>query len=652
MRLLTKSRFKLGLECPNKLFYTKKKEYANSKNDDTFLRALALGGFQIEEYARLHYQDGILIEGDDGNYESLWNQTQNLLKQENIVIYEAAFLFENLFVRVDILKKTGKKIELIEVKAKSWDDNQDRFVGARDGLSADWKPYIFDVAFQKYVIQNCYPEWEITSYLQLADKNQNATVDGLNQLFRIQKQGDNRTGIKVLVNDFKETGNSVLIRKDVSSIIRDIFDGKHKCLDNKTFNEALLLLEKNYVSDCFSLWKPSYSVCKKCEFKANADSKSKGMKSGFEKCFKEVLVWNDNDFTKSDIFNIWNFRNGSKLLDSGIYFKNQLTSIIVGVKPEVGKISTTERQWIQIEKELNADDTIFVLKDELRSELDKLKFPLHFIDFETAIAALPFNSGRRPYEQIAFQFSHHTYSQNGKIDHQTEYINTEKGKFPNFDFVRNLKQALSNDDGTILRYSNHENTVLNQIKAQLLNSNEKDKVELINFIETITHIKDKGSNIWKGDRDMTDLLEIIKNFYYNPKTYGSNSIKDVLPASLKSSYFLQAKYSQPINEIELSSKNFEGNHVWINWINGVIQNPYSKLPSIYEGWSDEELDNVLSGIINIDEGGAALTAYGRLQYTDMTDQESKAIQRALLKYCELDTLAMIMIYEHLKEISA
>jgi len=44
MRLLTKSRFKLALECPNKLFYTRKKEYANQKQEDEFLQALALLG--------------------------------------------------------------------------------------------------------------------------------------------------------------------------------------------------------------------------------------------------------------------------------------------------------------------------------------------------------------------------------------------------------------------------------------------------------------------------------------------------------------------------------------------------------------------------------------------------------------------------------
>ncbi|WP_333596780.1 hypothetical protein [Chryseobacterium flavum] len=56
---LTKSRFKLGLECPNKLFFTSKKEYANTKVEDTFLKALAQGGFQVEELARLGYPQGV-----------------------------------------------------------------------------------------------------------------------------------------------------------------------------------------------------------------------------------------------------------------------------------------------------------------------------------------------------------------------------------------------------------------------------------------------------------------------------------------------------------------------------------------------------------------------------------------------------------------
>jgi len=35
-----------------------------------------------------------------------------------------------------------------------------------------------------------------------------------------------------------------------------------------------------------------------------------------------------------------------------------------------------------------------------------------------------------------------------------------------------------------------------------------------------------------------------------------------------------------------------------------------------------------------------------MQFTDMTDAEREALRNALLQYCELDTLAMVMIYEH------
>ena len=41
---------------------------------------------------------------------------------------------------------------------------------------------------------------------------------------------------------------------------------------------------------------------------------------------------------------------------------------------------------------------------------------------------------------------------------------------------------------------------------------------------------------------------------------------------------------------------------------------------------------------------------GKIQYTDMTNEERNQIKEALLKYCELDTLAMVMIMEHLQSI--
>jgi hypothetical protein len=64
-RYLTKSRFKLAIECPKKLFYTGKPEYANTNSDDEFLAMLADGGFQVGELAKLMYPDGVDIKTKD-----------------------------------------------------------------------------------------------------------------------------------------------------------------------------------------------------------------------------------------------------------------------------------------------------------------------------------------------------------------------------------------------------------------------------------------------------------------------------------------------------------------------------------------------------------------------------------------------------------
>ena len=85
--------------------------------------------------------------------------------------------------------------------------------------------------------------------------------------------------------------------------------------------------------------------------------------------------------------------------------------------------------------------------------------------------------------------------------------------------------------------------------------------------------------------------------------------------------------------------------------NGNVISPYDMLPSVHEDMTHEEIETSLSQIENIEDGGAALTAYGKIQYTDMTKGEREKIGTALKRYCELDTLAMVMIYEHLNSIS-
>lgn len=651
-RLLTKSRFKLALECPNKLYYTRKEEYANQQLEDPFLQALAEGGFQVEELARLEYPEGILIENNDWNYELLVEQTNELLLQENVVIFEAAFKYENLFIRTDILVKKGNDIKLIEVKAKSFDpDDEYLLVGKRGGLSGGWKPYLFDVAFQRYVIRKCHPNWKIRSFLKLADKSKVAEIDGLNQLFRISKLAGNRTGIIRKVESLDEIGTTVLGEVSVNEILDEIESGKHRIYEELGFEESIKTFAEHYKQDRYFGYPVSWS-CKGCEFRTTPEEEKNGKKSGFRECFEKQLGWKPEDFCKPNTFEVWNFRRGARLFDEGKIHLKHIDEDDIGLQENPDKFSGSHRQWTQIERSLEKDYSALLFKEELKKEITSWKFPLNFIDFETSMSALPFNKGRRPYEQIAFQFSHHTVCENGEIEHASEYINFIPGKFPNFEFLRALKEALSKNKGSIFRYSNHENTVLNQIYEQLCYSSEPDREELKEFIKTITRSSGAIAEDWVGDRNMIDLCQVVKDYYYNLHMGGSNSIKTVLPAALKTSAFLQQKYSQPIGNIKLTSKNFPSDHIWLQVNEGEIQSPYKSLPPLFEDWDEEKLDATISEMENIADGGAALTAYGKLQYTDMPEEERQEIKNSLLKYCELDTLAMVMIYEHLKELTA
>ena len=656
MKVLSKSRFKIGLECPNKLHYTHYNHlYPSTKEDDTFLQALAQGGFQVEELARMHYPGGYLVDNPHHDYEGSAMVTADLLQKDQVVIYEAAFLYDNLFIRTDVLVKRGNHIDLIEVKAKLFDPTDPYlFLGKRGGIVSDWKPYLFDLAFQKYVLTHTFPELKVTAYLMMADKNKKASIDGLNQFFRVPnpKVSDPRTGIIKKVQTLEETGDSVLSAIDVDSIIQDILSNKYTVLEGHCFASSIKFLSDTYQSGNYPHWPTQYGSCKNCEFRATEQQLKDGKRSGFHDCMERHHQWAVNKHKEPNIFEIWNFRGSviKNLFQENRLFMDQLSEDDFQIKTKPFEISPTERRWIQVQKAVSKDVGIYCLKEELKSEMDKWKYPLHFIDFETSAVALPFTRGRRPYEQVAFQFSHHRLEEDGTVRHASEFISNQPGEFPNFDFARALKNALGNDSGTIFRFASHENSILNAIIEQLRESEEEDKEELIHFIKTISVSKSDSVEKWKGKRAMVDLREMVLKYYYNPYTKGSNSIKAVLPAALQSSQYLRSKYAQPLKEIGLSSLNFSDNHIWLQENGGVMVSPYNMLPPLFEGWNEEEIEETISELEGIADGGMALTAYAKLQYVDMSEREREELTLGLKKYCELDTLAMVMIYEHFREV--
>ena len=168
-------------------------------------------------------------------------------------------------------------------------------------------------------------------------------------------------------------------------------------------------------------------------------------------------------------------------------------------------------------------------------------------------------------------------------------------------------------------------------------STEPDKDELITFIRRITD---------DGERTMVDIAQYVLKYFYHPIMKGSNSIKVVLPAILNASKLIKEQYSKPFYGTEkMPSLNLK-DKVWIEYAEDgkVVKNPYKLLPSVasYIDVSEQSISNMeMDENEAVANGGAALAAYAKLQFSN--EQMSEALEKALLCYCELDTLAMVFI---------
>ena len=553
-RYLTKSRFQIARECPRKLFYTNKPQYAGQKDDDPFLAALAEGGYQVGALARAYFPEGHNIETLE--YAESVRQTNALLQLDKVTLYEAAFIYNNLFVRADIVIKTGTELKLIEVKSKSNDSHGiDSMRNKNGSIASTWKPYLEDVAFQKYVASSACPNLDVHAYLVTVDKDKPCPTDGLNQKFRIITNEHGRKTVVQTEPLSQEERDQKILRIDPVDDLCDLIwqdtypkpDGSNR---DCSFFELI-----GYFSDCYvrdqKIRPQLTAACAKCEFKTDEEARRAGLISGFEECWKEMLGWTSVDFADPLIFDIGRLNSKAKaaLLEEKRVKITQIENKDINLKSsDKPGLSQSERQLLQIQKIQNNDDSFWIDQANLMNEINNWVYPLHFIDFETAMAAIPFNRGIFPYEGIAFQFSHHIVYKDKCVVHKGQFINAEPGYFPNFDFIRALKRELDQDDGSIFRYATHENTYLRMIRNQIAKADPilEDKDDLIHFIDSITEYSvGKGRQIKKikGPRNMIDLCDLVMRYYFDPIMKGSVSIKKVLPAILKNSKYLQRKYS-------------------------------------------------------------------------------------------------------------
>jgi len=96
--------------------------------------------------------------------------------------------------------------------------------------------------------------------------------------------------------------------------------------------------------------------------------------------------------------------------------------------------------------------------------LGDLRYPLHFVDFETLGPALPIFPRTSPYQRTRVQWSIHTLYDDGTLDH-SEWLLSSADEVPDRQFMVSLLDALPSE-GTFIHYSAYERTQMVDIACR------------------------------------------------------------------------------------------------------------------------------------------------------------------------------------------
>lgn len=150
------------------------------------------------------------------------------------------------------------------------------------------------------------------------------------------------------------------------------------------------------------------------------------------------------------------------------------------------------------------------VSEKLGAVLQTVRFPVHHLDFETVMMAVPRFAGTRPYQALPMQWSNHIEQESGELKHH-EFLHTA-GTDPRKSLAEALLDSLGSK-GSICVYSPYEKSVMEQL-AEILP-------------EWRAALRALVKRLW-------DLHPIVRDHYYHPDFDGSYSLKEVLPALVPS----------------------------------------------------------------------------------------------------------------------
>ena len=262
-------------------------------------------------------------------------------------------------------------------------------------------------------------------------------------------------------------------------------------------------------------------------------------------------------------------------------------------------------QNMQIEAALTGRE--FINSEGIRKFLNKLSYPLYFLDFETMQDAVPQYDGAKVYAQITFQYSLHIKQNETAAYEHREFLASSDGSDPRRALAEQLCKDIPKDVCTLAYNKMFECGRIRELAALYPDLSD----HLLNIAD---NIKDLIDPFRAGD-------------YYVPAMGGSFSIKSVLPALFP-------------NDPELDYHNLDKRCQ----NGGDAMNIFPRLQQLEQSLPKQGVQNQ-DGQLVMADSLMPLPEQIRIR------EEIAASRKALLDYCKLDTWAMVKVWEKLNEVA-
>lgn len=343
---LSKSKYCELWQCPKIAWLKKNKPEELELDRSVFSRMEA--GNEVGDLAMGLFGDFVEVTAYNNeklDLSKMIENTKSEMEKGTPVICEASFDYNGLYCAVDILKKEDNGWAIYEVKSSAKHEN-----------TKDEKPvYIADVAYQKYVLENCGVKL-CGTYLVCI--NGDYVFDGvldINRLFTISDIAD-----AVAIEEKNIPANLVNAEKLLNSPAEPDIDLSINCMTPY-----------------------SCGFWKHCSGHIPNESVFNLYRMKFE---KKIELYRRGIITYRELLNSGEITNGKQLRQMEVALQNKGT---------------------------------YVEAENIRDFLSSLSYPLYFLDFETMQPVIPKYIGTKPYAQIPFQYSlHYIENEGGELKHK------------------------------------------------------------------------------------------------------------------------------------------------------------------------------------------------------------------------------------------